>query len=272
MSFIINPYRYAVGGGSNIASGSEIAYSLRYISTSYSGDVILARRGGDNVEEGFTPTEISDGTLTSWTSEGSGDGNGFVKTWYDQSGNGNNATGSNQPRIVSGGVLETTNSLPSMDVSGSSEFLILDTTLDHTSGYTSFHVEDYGGTGYGVTLATGSSIPYTPLFISADIYIANGDYYFQDLTPSTTSGQMVISGFCPADGVTTGQDVRINGTAQTMSANNFTNSTSQFQYLFRRGSNYTDSPGVQEFIFFNGDQTSKFSDIETDINDYYSIY
>jgi len=43
--------------------GAEVAYSLRYLSSSYTGDVILARRGADDVEEGFTPTEINDGTF-----------------------------------------------------------------------------------------------------------------------------------------------------------------------------------------------------------------
>ena len=62
-------------------------YPLRFLVTLYWLDVEET-----DVTEGFTPTEISDGTLTAWTSEGSGDGNGYVKTWYDQSGNANDAT------------------------------------------------------------------------------------------------------------------------------------------------------------------------------------
>ena len=177
-----------------------------------------------------------------------------------------------QPQIVTSGTLETTGGLPSIKWSGTAEHLTLGTTIDHTSGYTTFHVEDFAGTNGFCLGAAASNIPYTPFRISNGIYIANGDYYFQDTTASITSGHVLVSGFCPADGVTTGQDVRLNGTAQTMTAVNYSNSTAEFQYLGRRNTAYCDSPGVQEFIFFAGDNTSEFSNIETDINDYYSIF
>jgi hypothetical protein len=49
-----------------------------------------------------------------------GNGNGFVTTWYDQSGNGRNATQTDptlQPRIVSNGALITENGRPAVSVS-----------------------------------------------------------------------------------------------------------------------------------------------------------
>jgi hypothetical protein len=52
-------------------------------------------------------------------------GNGFVTTWYDQSGNGLNATqttAANQPRIVSNGVIETQNGRPALFFDGSTFF------------------------------------------------------------------------------------------------------------------------------------------------------
>jgi hypothetical protein len=81
------------------------AYSLRALSASFvNSDLVLVRRSSDNAELGFTATEITDGTLTTWT----GANDGFVVTWYDQSGNSRNATQStagNQPKIVSAGAL-----------------------------------------------------------------------------------------------------------------------------------------------------------------------
>jgi hypothetical protein len=53
--------------------------------------------------------------------------NGFVTTWYDQSGNANNATqatAGNQPRIVNGGVVETKGSRNCIFFDGSNDFLI----------------------------------------------------------------------------------------------------------------------------------------------------
>jgi hypothetical protein len=47
-------------------SGAVAAYSLRYVSSTYSGPVVRVRRSSDNTEQNFTPTEITDGTLTSF--------------------------------------------------------------------------------------------------------------------------------------------------------------------------------------------------------------
>jgi hypothetical protein len=55
-----------------------------------------------------------------------GAGNGFVTTWYDQSGNGRNATqttAGQQPQIVSNGVIETQNGRPMPRFDGSNDIL-----------------------------------------------------------------------------------------------------------------------------------------------------
>lgn len=49
------------------SSGAAAAYSLRNLSSSYTGNVIRARRASDNDERDFTADEIIDGTLTTWT-------------------------------------------------------------------------------------------------------------------------------------------------------------------------------------------------------------
>ena len=81
------------------------AYSLRELSTASVGSaVVRVRRSSDNAEQDFTATEITDGTLTTFT----GANDGFVTIWYDQSGDSNNSTqttASNQPKIVSNGVI-----------------------------------------------------------------------------------------------------------------------------------------------------------------------
>ena len=84
-------------------SGSTAAYSLRLLRTDYTGSAIRVRRASDNTEQdiGFVNNELDTASLTSFCSGT----NGFVKTWYDQSGNGRDATQStaaNQPQIVSG--------------------------------------------------------------------------------------------------------------------------------------------------------------------------
>ena len=69
---------------------------------------IRVRRSSDNQEQdiGFVGNDLDTVSLLSFC----GAGNGFVTTWYDQSGNGYNATQTtqaNQPLIVNSGVLNT---------------------------------------------------------------------------------------------------------------------------------------------------------------------
>ena len=93
-------------------SGSAVGYSLRNLSSSWtSSDVVEVRRSSDNATLGFTATEVSDGTMLAWVGTGGTD-NGFVTTWYDQSGNTNHATQAtpaSQPKVVDAGVLVLSN-------------------------------------------------------------------------------------------------------------------------------------------------------------------
>ena len=94
----------------DIYTGAAAAYSLRQLQSG-SYPVVRVRRSSDNTEQDFTAPQVTDGTLTTFC----GAGNGFVRTWYDQSGNGRNATQAttgNQPQIVSNGALLTEGSKP----------------------------------------------------------------------------------------------------------------------------------------------------------------
>ena len=98
------------------------AYSLRKLRSAYTGSAIRVRRSSDNTEQdiGFVNNALDTSSLTSFC----GSGNGFVTTWYDQSGNGYNATQSTasyQPQIVSNGSMLTTNSKPSLKFDGTND-------------------------------------------------------------------------------------------------------------------------------------------------------
>lgn len=105
---------------SAITASSATAYSLRKLSCSYSGNAIQVRRSSDNATQdiGFTTYGDLD-TVSLKTFIGSN--SGYVVTWYDQSGNGRNAsqsTNNNQPRIVNAGVIERQNNMPAIYFSG----------------------------------------------------------------------------------------------------------------------------------------------------------
>lgn len=96
-------------------TGAAAAYSLRRLSIAYTGSAIRVRRASDNAEQdiGFNGENLNTSALTSFCSGT----NGFVKTWYDQSGNARDATqttAANQPQIVSSGSVITLNSKPTL--------------------------------------------------------------------------------------------------------------------------------------------------------------
>ncbi len=65
--------------------GAAAAYSLRLLNTDYTGDAVVVRRASDNTTQniGFIDGELDTDTLDTFCSGT----NGFVATWYDQSGN-----------------------------------------------------------------------------------------------------------------------------------------------------------------------------------------
>jgi trimeric autotransporter adhesin len=94
---------------------SAAAYATRRLRTAYAGPLVRVRRSSDNAE-----ADIGYGA-DGWLDEASllahvGAGDGFVTTWYDQSGNGRDATqttAGHQPNIVNAGVV-----LPALDFDG----------------------------------------------------------------------------------------------------------------------------------------------------------
>lgn len=93
------------------------AYSLRLLKSSYTGSpAIRIRRSSDNSETdiGFTNSgDLDEAALIAFT----GNGDGFVRTWYDQSGNNNHAINTNtaaQPQLVFAGVVNKMNGRPSL--------------------------------------------------------------------------------------------------------------------------------------------------------------
>lgn len=109
----------------DFAPGAAAAYSLRSLSNSYSGPVVTVRRSTDDAEADFTATEVSDGTLAGWAGA-----DGFVKQWWDQSGNARHATQAtigDQPQIVGSGVLVTEGGKAAVQFDGTDDFLSIGT-------------------------------------------------------------------------------------------------------------------------------------------------
>lgn len=124
-NLLLDSFPYATAG-----------YSLRKLDKDYSGSAIRVRRSNDNTEQdiGF----VNDGLDTASLKTFVGSNNGYVVTWYDQSGNSNNltqSTTSKQPRVILSGVIDRINSIPTVYFLGTDDFLA--STTNYMSGASS---------------------------------------------------------------------------------------------------------------------------------------
>jgi len=158
---IQNPEPVAFTGLLNDYSGAAAAYSLRLLDNTYTGDAIVVRRASDNTTQsiGFVNNELDTTSLESFCSGT----DGFVATWYDQSGSGNDAAqvdAASQPKIVSGGT-----SLGYIENLTSASNQILQSSFSYTSGsaFSAFMVVQnfgkavFGGTEVGPYYAVAES-------------------------------------------------------------------------------------------------------------------
>ena len=146
-------------------SGSKVvAYSIRQLNENYTGPCMRVRRSYDNKEINIGFTVNGDLDTGSIIDHCILESTGFTTTWYDQSGNGNDAiqtTASLQPIIYDGTSIHTSeNNLPSLDLRTSpSKKLIGPSGIDYTSGVTAHLVlsnAGYGGIRPRVTDGTYS--------------------------------------------------------------------------------------------------------------------
>jgi len=111
---------------SKLVGGAEAAYSLRDLNDRNGNNkVVEVRRSSDDTDEKFTAKEVSNGTLEDWVGAGN---DGFIETWYDQSGNGFDmvqAESTKQPKIVENGTF-----LGSVKYDGTSDYLKSETVLE----------------------------------------------------------------------------------------------------------------------------------------------
>jgi hypothetical protein len=236
------------------------AYSLRKLRTAYTGNAIRVRRSVDSIEQdfGFLQGELDTASLLSFCSTG----NGFITVWYDQSGNGKNATQvtvAYQPQIVASGLLLTIDSKPSLrwDNTGSNN-LKFSNILNPTSIF-------------GVVQVTQLS-EYQGLPISDDDfndYHGGLDTYLLDATITNT----VQSGINKINGVTVNLRTKLRNLDRNLISiiSAPTNRVNQINQ--NRGSLTRAQKGfISEVLIYQNDQTSNRDGIESNINTYYGIY
>lgn len=140
-------------------TGSSGAFSVFKERTAYSGNCIRVRRSSDNSESniGFINNYIDTASLLSFV----GSSDGFVTTFYDQSGNARNltqATATFQPKIVSSGVLNTSGGYATVVFDGTNDYLINTALGTLFSGGNNILMSSYF---VGEFTTTSTEVPFT---------------------------------------------------------------------------------------------------------------
>jgi hypothetical protein len=267
---------FAVDPLLNQFSGAAAAYSLRSLTLTVTTSVIRVRRSNDDTEADFNALQVIDGTLTSWV----GANNGFIRTWYDQSGNSrhaNQTTTNRQPQIVSSGSLLTDNGLPVIAFNtsatvGSAQNLTVSTFgLAHP-----FHLFSvFKFSALIGTSVTPSTILDGTVIDSIDFREdgTNFDIYSGAFLYSGPVGRSTNTGLYNVLFNTTNSSYRYNSSA-TASGN--AGSTSPGGLII---ANYNSAPPdrgaparYSELVIYSSNKASVQEGIESNINSYYRIF
>jgi hypothetical protein len=197
--------------------------------------------------------------------------NGFVETWYDQSGNGNNATqltAGSQPKIVSAGTLVTNaEGNPALQgATGKSFGLSAITGLDVSIFFVGAVPSSFQAiTGWDTNL-------HMIRFSSSNWeFVANTtDPGNMDWNSALTSGDTALFNFTRSSGTVTGY---ANSVASDTTSNANSNPFGLNRIFTRSNVNYSDYAGkASELIIYNSDQSANRPAIEANINNQYDIY
>lgn len=257
--------------------GAAAAYSVRLLKSDYTGSAIRVRRSSDNAESdiGFSSGNLDESALTTFC----GAGNGFVTTWYDQSGNARNAiqsTAANQPVIVTAGVVNVVNSKPAVYFNNGLTTQ-LNSTLISYNNFTILWVSKK---------ATATAV--ASIILRGD----GGDYSGDDVdgtgNPNLYTGALVIGtgngNTSPSGNAKLNQHLAyLNRRNSNQAVGQFNNSNNSYNNgvsanVFKNngianyGGGYNYVGDLQEIIIYANDQSANRTGISSNINTYYVIY
>jgi hypothetical protein len=250
---------------------------VRLLRTAYTGSAIRVRRSSDNTEQdiGFSSGNLDTSSLTTFCSGT----NGFVTTWYDQSGNANNATQStaaNQPQIVSSGAIINVNSKPCLQFDGSND--IMKFIGSGTSSSNTLFVlskSNNNSASYQTITSIGSITPATAF---AYLYYGAGGndarVVYSDVLKSFDGARTLVQELVTINAVSTTISMLVNNSSVSLTNDTRVLTTNLNDVQIGSDTQYNDpfNGSIQEVVLYTTAQTSNISGINTNINTYYAIY
>tara|TARA_R100000951_G_scaffold23002_2_gene19060 strand:- start:1480 stop:6105 length:4626 start_codon:yes stop_codon:yes gene_type:complete len=270
----------------------EAIYSLRQMRRQYRGSAIRVRRGGDNAELGIGFD--NDGTLDTRALEAfvtaTGDNTAFVKIWYDQTGNNNHLTQedmSKQPQIVASGSVLLEGGKPTVKFDGvnddlrngdesimnGSELTIV-TVAKPTEDFSDYEeslvqrtILDQSGTSNGAEFKSVDANQKVTVLSRFDGTAVE----LNDNVSRLNQRSLYFANYKSGE-----SKLSVNTSEVSTSATSFTagGNTGVTFSLGSDGAGNTSfyKGNMQEVIVFNTEQTSSKVGIESDLQQYYSVY
>ena len=264
---------------------ASAAYSLRKLRADYEGSAIQVRIDtATSPQPSYNIGFDSNGNLDTADLLSKAAGNdAFIHTWYDQSGQGNNVTqveASKQPKIVNSGVVELKNGKPTINKDGLLKgFNGSALSLYNSYGFSNFSVATNNEVSVGGILISTANLNTQGFIIFSDtrtpqernVGIQQSPTVVADLSKQYFAGdQVLLSSFCDLSGNLSAFDNNNVGGTTNIPSINFINNTFNVGYNPSGNTNFNGS--FQEVIIYPSDQSANRTAIETNINDYYTIY
>lgn len=268
-------------------SGAKFAYSLRKLSTSYSGPLIRVRRSSDNAEQDIGAAicnELDTAALKTFVGTGGSD-DGFIVYMYDQSGNAIDAyqgTYAAQAFIMDDGVVLRTSGKVTMVFSGNDTYAL--TVSITTNSVYVFGVASkfsFDGNTYARFLSfanasndfnsTGTWLPISFSEVPDIQTYRHPGPSGAAIAPYTYGQRYLIYSFLDASNIGMALDA---GTANTVMTSGASLAITKAQI----GSTAFFDPGsylaghVQELVVWNTDVSASRTGIETNINNYWNVF
>jgi hypothetical protein len=228
---------------------------------------------GNQLNTGATPKTYQQTVATAKT------GNGFITTWYDQSGNNRHATQTTagiQPRIVNAGVIDIANGKPAIRFNGSNTFFsgVSLPLSQFTLSSVLNDVTQLPNIRYSI--GTGSASPGRGIFSSFTGFAPPTPNASLGYAPDT--GSVVQTGFLPTTGQSYVVSLTTTATASSIWANGGNNGTGgritlNQIFIGQRGDGfwYYDGHNSETIVFPSVLSTTDRQTLERNQGGYYTI-
>jgi hypothetical protein len=259
----------------DVYPGAAAAYSLRKLRTAYAGPSIRVWRPVTNTQTdiGFVNGVLDTAALLTFA----GGLDARVVTWYDQSGNSNNATQAinASPAIVLSGVLQTINGKPCIKTGGGAEGWMITNPIAANTNISIFMTAKgnslatagplLGGSGAPTAFFGCAAAPDGQFALGAGL---NSTYNFVTTVPNYATTNYTIF------------NVVVNSTNYYIYQNNNTFTQTNLPAALNNPSYYTigryfgavSDCVFSELVFYKSDQSSNRTGIVNNTNSFYTIF